>query len=147
MRPIWPHSICRFTNRVPLIFILSRTTHAHFNGLWVDIFTPSAQVLTCGWWAALTLTNCNKVRSSIFWKSSPIQRPDEHQKKNFHPPVSELPAKQHGRHGPFGLYRLHCLATNSETGQWKFSLMIIWSLYGWKLSEKWTPNFVAIRKG
>ena len=42
-RPIWPHSICRFANRVPLIFILSRTTHAHFNGLWVDIFTPSVQ--------------------------------------------------------------------------------------------------------
>ena len=46
--------------------------------------------------------------------------------KNFHQPVSELPAKQHGRYGPFGLYRLHCLANNSETGQWKFS----WWLFG-----------------
>ena len=27
-----------------------------------------------------------------------------------------LPAKQYGRYSPFGLYRLHCLATNSETG-------------------------------
>ena len=28
----------------------------------------------CGWWAALTLTKCKKVRSSLFWKFSPIQR-------------------------------------------------------------------------
>ena len=30
--------------------------------------------LTCGWWAALALTNCNKVGSALFWKSSTIQR-------------------------------------------------------------------------
>ena len=34
---------------------------------------------TCSWWAALTLTNCKKVGSVLFWKSIPIQRQNEHQ--------------------------------------------------------------------
>ena len=82
-----------------------------------------------------------------FYKSFHQYKDQMSIEKNFHQPVSELPAKQHGRYGPFRLYRLHCLATNSETGWWKNFLMIIWSLYGWKLTEKWIPNFVAIRKG
>ena len=68
-------------------------------------------------------------------------------KKNFHQPVLKLQAKQCSRYSPNGPYRPCCLACNSETGWWKSFLMLIWSLYGWKLSEKWTPNFVAIRKG
>ena len=36
-------------------------------------------------------------------------------KKNFHPPVSELPDKQCSQYSPYGLYWPCCFAGNSET--------------------------------
>ena len=38
---------------------------------------------TCGWWAALTLANWNKVGSTLFWKSSTIQRQNKHRKTSL----------------------------------------------------------------
>ena len=52
--------------------------------IWCNIEIISYAYLwgTCGWWAALTLKSCNEVVSSLFWKFSAIQRPNDHQ-KNF----------------------------------------------------------------
>ena len=68
-------------------------------------------------------------------------------KKIFYLPNLELLAKQHGQYGPLKLKWLYRLAGNSESGKWKILLMPILYLYSWRLSEKCTPNFVAIRKG
>ena len=62
-------------------------------------------------------------------------------------PFLELLAKQHGQYGPLRLNWPYILAGNFESGKWKILLMPILYLYSWRLSEKCTPNFVAIRKG
>ena len=46
----------------------------YFESPWSDISPPRGhrKAITCGWWAALTLTKLNKVGSALFWNFSPI---------------------------------------------------------------------------
>ena len=55
--------------------------------------------------------------------------------RNFYLAVSELLARQYGQYSPWRLNWPYCLAGNSESGN------------GWRLSERCTPNFLAICKG
>ena len=72
------HGYCCSTKWYAVTSIVNRKPLKKLHGFYYIRTEDSKMDFTCGWWATLTLSNCKKVGSALFWKSLPLRTKIEH---------------------------------------------------------------------